>query len=326
MRRLVILLTALNLAACAHSTGGAAAPAGSSASAAAPKPVATPEARQAAMEADGLARKGDHVAALALYRRAWEGGVRNRNTAYNAACSASLSKEGEEALTWLGRAVDEGFNNVAHLRKDPDLENIRGLPGYAAVEQRVVEEDAKQLQAADPALRDELLARMEEDQKVRQALFGSSFQDEAAKKKLEEVDAANTAWLKEVIAKKGWPGNALVGPRASFAAWLLVQHADKDVAFQEKVLPMLEQAVARGEGSPANLAYLTDRVLVNTGKPQRYGTQMEEVEGKMVPKTLEDPANVDARRAAVGLGTMAEYQASFEQMRQQQQKAAEQKQ
>ncbi|MCP3058380.1 hypothetical protein LXT21_06330 [Myxococcus sp. K38C18041901] len=321
MRRLVILLAALNLAACAHSAGGAATPAESQA-AAAPRPVPTPEARKAAMEATGLAAAGNNEAALPLYRAAWEGGVRSNNTAYNAACAASLLNQGEEALMWLGRAADEGFDDVAHMKKDTDLDNVRGLPGFAAVEKRVADEAAKQLAAADPALRDELLARMEVDQQVRMTLMRSNFQDEAAKKKLEEVDASNTAWLKDVIAKKGWPGQALVGKKASFAAWLLVQHADKDVAFQEQVLPMLEQAVARGEGSKQNLAYLTDRVLVNTGKPQRYGTQMEEVNGQMEPRNLEDPANVDARRAAVGLGTMAEYKASFEAMRKQ---AAEQK-
>ncbi|WP_426733077.1 DUF6624 domain-containing protein [Myxococcus faecalis] len=321
MRRLVILLTALNLAACAHSPGGAATPAETQAAAPAPRPVATPEARKAAMEASGLAAAGNNEAALPLFRAAWEGGVRSNNLAYNAACAASLLNQGEEALTWLGRAADEGFEDVAHMKKDTDLDNVRGLPGFAAVEKRVAEEAEKQMKAADPALRDELLSRMEVDQQVRMTLMKSNFQDEAAKKKLEEVDASNTAWLKDVIVKKGWPGQALVGKKASFAAWLLVQHADKDVAFQEQVLPLLEAAVARGEGSKQNLAYLTDRVLVNTGKPQRYGTQMEEVNGQMEPKNLEDPANVDARRAAVGLGTMEEYKASFEAMR----KQAEQK-
>ncbi|WP_426749810.1 DUF6624 domain-containing protein [Myxococcus sp. Y35] len=318
MRRIIVLLAALNLVACAHGGGAPEPAAPESATAAAPvapKPVATPEATKAAAEADGLARKGDNAGALPLYRSAWMGGVRGKYIAYNAACAASLLGEREEALVWLERAVEEGYDNAKHLQKDPDLGNIRSLPGYAALEQRVIAAEAKQYEAADPALRDELLKRMEEDQQARNALIASNFKDEAAKARMMEVDARNTRWLKGVIAERGWPGSALVGTRASFAAWLLVQHADQDVAFQSEVLPMLEAAVARGEGSAKDLAYLTDRVLVNTGKPQRYATQLEEVNGRMVPKALEDPEKVNERRAAVGLGTLEEYIASFERMK-----------
>ncbi|NOJ83470.1 DUF6624 domain-containing protein [Myxococcus xanthus] len=314
MRRIIALLAALNLVACAHG-GGAAPEAASVTKPSAPKPVATPEAKAAASEASGLAMNGDNARALPLFRSAWEGGVRGRNLAYNAACAASLLGEREEALVWLERAVEEGFDHAEHLQKDPDLSNVRSLPGYSVLEQRVIAAEAKQYEAADPVLRDELLKRMEEDQAARSALVASNFQDEAAKAKMMDVDARNTTWLKGVIAKHGWPGSALVGRRGTFAAWLMVQHADQDVAFQSEVLPMLEKAVAQGEGSAKDLAYLTDRVLVNTGKPQRYATQLEEVDGKTVPKALEDPEKVNERRAAVGLDTLEEYIAAFERMK-----------
>ncbi|MCP3102582.1 hypothetical protein LZ198_27280 [Myxococcus sp. K15C18031901] len=309
MRRLVVLFTAMSLTACVRTTGGA--------------PVATPAesaaaAREDASEAGFLAWRGEHASALPLFRRAWARGGRGRFMAYDAACSAALLGEDTEALRWLGRAVDEGLDELARLREEPRLARVRGLPGYAVLEQRVAEAEAKALRATDPALRDELIAHAAEHHAVRETVLASNLRGEAARKRLEEVDRRNAAWLAEVVARKGWPDHATVGPRASFAAWLLVQGANHDVAFQARVLPMLEEAVARGEGSAANLAHLTDRVLVNTGKPQRYGTQMEEVDGVMVPKTLEDPAGVDARRAAVGLGTMEEYKAVFERMRQQQ--------
>ena len=54
---------------------------------------------------------------------------------------------------------------------------------------------------------------------------------------------------------------------------------------------------------------------MNISKPQRYATQLEEVNGWMVPKELEDPEKVNERRAAVGLGTLEEYTASFERMK-----------
>ena len=147
-------------------------------------------------------------------------------------------------------------------------------------------------------------------------LIRSNFKDEAAKERLRAVDTENTARLKELIAQKGWPGKTLVGKRAANAAWLLVQHADLDPAFQKQCLPLLEKAVAAGEAEGAQLAYLTDRVLVAEKKPQRYGSQFHEVDGKLVPQPIEDEARVDERRAAVGLGTLAEYAAQMERMRQ----------
>ena len=67
------------------------------------------------------------------------------------------------------------------------------------------------------------------------------------------------------------------------------------------------------ELSQSNLAYLTDRVLLAEGKKQLYGTQFTVVDGKWKPRPLEDEANVDKRRAEVGLPPLAEYTKLIEQ-------------
>ena len=53
-----------------------------------------------------------------------------------------------------------------------------------------------------------------------------------------------------------------------------------------------------------HITYLTDRVLVGEGKPQRYGTQLENKDGKLTPYPLEDPENVDERRRAIGMSPL----------------------
>lgn len=120
------------------------------------------------------------------------------------------------------------------------------------------------------------------------------------------VDADNLAWLKEVVAEVGWPGQSMVGEDGAHAAWLLAQHADQDPAFQRSCLELLTQAVASGEAAPAALAYLTDRVLLAEGKAQEYGTQFVAQESGWTPRRLRDPENVDERRAAMSLGPLAE--------------------
>jgi Family of unknown function (DUF6624) len=69
----------------------------------------------------------------------------------------------------------------------------------------------------------------------------------------------------------------------------------------------------KDEVSQSNLAYLTDRVLLAEGKEQRYGTQCTAIDGKWKPRPLEDEANVDKRRADVGLPPLAEYLKLIEQ-------------
>jgi hypothetical protein len=121
------------------------------------------------------------------------------------------------------------------------------------------------------------------------------------------LDKQNRDWLREVVTKRGWPGKSVVGVDGSDAAWLLVQHADLDPGFQRQCLTMMER-LPRKEIDSRHLAFLTDRVLVNTGKRQRYGTQLHEVQGKYVIRgEVEDPNSLDARRRGAGLEPIAEY-------------------
>lgn len=162
------------------------------------------------------------------------------------------------------------------------------------------------------ALRLELLSRMARDQKMRQAVLmkyppGTPHGPEDLAW-WSEVDAENTARMKEIVATYGWPGWSLVSDDGARAAWLLVQHADEDVPFQKQCLGLLESAVTAGEASAQDLAYLTDRVRLHEGRPQVYGTQSTWVYGKPTLAEIEDPAQVNERRAAVGLEPLAEPQ------------------
>jgi hypothetical protein len=182
-----------------------------------------------------------------------------------------------------------------------------------------------------PELRSELLRRTRADQQARNAWIkwmkdhGSNgvvvtatlskekkAEFESVLAKVKKVDEDNTQWLKGVVEKQGWPTNASVGKDGADAAWLLVQHADADTKFQRRCLDLMAK-LPKGETSQSNVAYLTDRVLLAEGKKQVYGTQFTSVNGKLKPRPIEDEANVDKRRAQVGLPTLAEYAKLIEQ-------------
>jgi hypothetical protein len=107
----------------------------------------------------------------------------------------------------------------------------------------------------------------------------------------------------------GWPGIATVGAEAAHAAWVLAQHADRRPQVQRAFLEALRGAVAEGDADRKDLAYLEDRVRVNAGRPQVYGTQYGMTEAGFGPRPIEDPDGLDDRRTEVGLPPMAEYDA-----------------
>ena len=174
----------------------------------------------------------------------------------------------------------------------------------------------QRLPASDPDLREELLAMAAADQNLRQAM-AAKYADGAPMSPADEtlaqtLDDANTARLKELVAEHGWPTVALAGIDGAEAAWLLAQHADRDPAFQKHCLALLIVAAAAGEASQVNVAYLEDRVRLHESRPQLYGTQLRLVDGRFETGELEDEANVDALRAAAGLGPLSEYVADME--------------
>lgn len=160
------------------------------------------------------------------------------------------------------------------------------------------------------SIKDEILDMAKRDQEVRVRAGEISDENERFEngKQMDEIDHSNTARMKEIIEEHGWPTISKVGEQASTNAWLLVQHADADPEFQAHVLEMLKQHMEEGEVSPFTVAMLTDRVAVNFGKPQVFGTQWwpgESGEGEMRP--TENMDTLDERRAQYGLSPMTEY-------------------
>jgi hypothetical protein len=158
----------------------------------------------------------------------------------------------------------------------------------------------------DEELRAELVQRAHRDQVARRSVRRDHGVAEWVAI-VAPVDRDNTARLREIIGRHGWPGRRLAGDDGAHAAWLLAQHAPADL--QEEFLPLLEDAVTRGDASPADLAYLRDRVLTHRGEPQIYGTQYLEMNGVLELCPVSDPAGLDERRAALGLAPEAENRA-----------------
>jgi len=157
------------------------------------------------------------------------------------------------------------------------------------------------------SLRSELLSMKSADQDLREAVFIKGQTNLIAK--LDALDRKHTERMKVILTAQGWPGKSLVGKDGSSAAWLLVQHATHDLAFMKGGLALMSEAVRTGEASPIEFAYLMDRIRLQDGKAQVYGTQfLISSDGILTVQPIEDPANVDNLREQIGLPSMAEYE------------------
>jgi hypothetical protein len=152
----------------------------------------------------------------------------------------------------------------------------------------------------------ELIALGDDDQRVRQGMSAEAMQDPHFLQEMIRGDSARSLRLRAIVAEHGWPDAARAGDAAANAAFLILQHSPFD-DFQQEMLPTLETLARDGELPAASVAMLTDRVLVQQGRPQRYGTQFEFVEGELRMNPVEDEAGLEERRRAMGLPPMSEY-------------------
>lgn len=121
------------------------------------------------------------------------------------------------------------------------------------------------------------------------------------------TDSANIIRVTKILDEYGWLGKDKLGSTANSALFLVIQHSDLKV--QERYLPMMRIAVKEGRAAGSSLALLEDRVALGQGKLQIYGSQvrMNHAVNTNYVLPLIDPDNVDERRAAVGLGPLADY-------------------
>lgn len=127
---------------------------------------------------------------------------------------------------------------------------------------------------------------------------------------MQQADKNHNAALKNILAKyNAYPSMDKVGEEGAHNFWLLVLHQDADTALQQQVVVWMKIPVDQGTASPNDYAYLVDRVLVNAGLKQVYGTQCYyDNEKKMyLPHPLQEPAYTDDRRKEMQLPPLAEY-------------------
>lgn len=123
------------------------------------------------------------------------------------------------------------------------------------------------------------------------------------------ADSVNYIELNAIMEEYGFPGYNLVGKDYSNSFWNLVQHQDYNVEFQEFALQKMKIEVDKNNATKAYYAYLVDRVKVNKGEKQVYGSQMQlnKDSSSYEPQPVIHPKKLNKRRKEMDLPPIEEY-------------------
>ena len=166
--------------------------------------------------------------------------------------------------------------------------------------------NSHQTAPANKKLREDLIKLREKDQKRTREAVAENKKDDALLKGMRAARENNTALLCPILKEFGWPTSDMVGKDGADAAFFLLKNSSSN-QLQIDLLPVIVAATKQGEiPRPAFAGYL-DRLRLNSGLKQLFGTQATIINGFLVLYPIEGESQVDARRKAYDLPPLAEY-------------------
>ena len=238
-------------------------------------------------------------------------------SAYNAACCWALCGKPDEAFAALNSIIPTGkLTNVELLINDKDLLSLHPDSRWMQLCNLIKANKQRSEANMDKELVTKLRLIRDDDQKYRNIYdalrkrrdtSGTAFEEQNLRKLMRYRDSVNQVIITPILDTYGWLGPDKVGFMGTQTLFLVIQHAGSEI--QEKYLPMMQQAVKEGKALARDLAFLEDRVALRQGKKQLYGSQtwLDRSDGKLYLQPVEDPGNLDKRRAAVWLEPISDY-------------------
>ncbi|AMR40472.1 hypothetical protein HZP39_03080 [Elizabethkingia anophelis] len=236
--------------------------------------------------------------------RVWAAFLKENIPYYNNAIENIKKKQYPDAFKNLDSIISEDYF-IDTILTDKNFSALHHMEGWKKFTNQIKAKKSKY----NNDIRLKLLDVQNKDQSIRliyQELKKTYTDDsdlvKSASEKMKKIDLESVDIVTKIIDKYGWLGKDKIGKEANETLFLGIQHID-DLVVQSKYLPAIKDAVKKGNAEPWHLAFLTDRILMNQGKKQIYGTQ------KIITKNpetsyiipLENPEKVDELRKEIGL-------------------------
>ena len=153
-------------------------------------------------------------------------------------------------------------------------------------------------------MKDQFFRKMYKD--VEEQYGSTSHETEYFWEVVEKQDQILEKELIAILEQYGWLGITEVGRLGNTAQWAILQHAS--VATKQKYAPLLKASVLEKESQPQHYARLIDRMLINQGEAQRYGSQITyDAGGNKIFYEIQEPGSINQRRAAIGLSSIQDF-------------------
>jgi hypothetical protein len=239
---------------------------------------------------------------------------------YNSASCWALAGNLDSAFIQLDYIITEASNSYNQLKyreqwilNSSELYSLRKDKRWEQLLDRIRKRKLESQAKMNLPLMDSLNIILVEDQIYRQQVdsvreyYGTDSKEmKGLLKDMRESDSLDLAQIKRVLDRWGWLGPEVIGESGSLTLFLVIQHAD--LKTQEKYLPFMKEAVEKGRAKACDLAMLEDRIAIENGKKQMYGTQISiDSNGVFSLDPVEDEINLNERRAKVGLESIEEY-------------------
>lgn len=125
--------------------------------------------------------------------------------------------------------------------------------------------------------------------------------------KMEDTDSTNLVVVSYILDRYGWLDG--LSQEANKAIFLVIDHSDLET--MNKYQSLFHKAADKGYISVSDLVTMKDRMQMNAGKPQTYGTQAyalgREGESIIYIWPVEEPDKLNERRKEVGLSPIEVY-------------------
>lgn len=166
-------------------------------------------------------------------------------------------------------------------------------------------------------LKEQIELGLDRDQEIREK-FMEKYQetgniDLELNQRMGQIDSINQIYAFRFLDKYGYPIYSKDGKKICEGIFYILQHSDQK--HMKKYVDELKEAAFKEEASLTHYALMKDRILMNDGKKQVYGSQISSYKDENGHVTnnffvwpIEDPNKVDSLRKAIGFKTtIAEY-------------------
>ena len=126
---------------------------------------------------------------------------------------------------------------------------------------------------------------------------------------MNEKDSINLVKVEILLNKYGWLGADVLGEQGNKTLFYVIQHSDLETRL--KYLPMMRDAVKKGNAKGKHFVLLEDRVAMEQGNRQIYGSQIVIDGDRFYVHPIIEPEKVNERRSLVGLPPIEDYVKNF---------------